>query len=116
MCSETIEQVQAALEELERRVAAADRAHSDGVAALRDDMVESVRSLRQQRERGEAAAAELRGVVHDVEAAATGKVEAVQTCLQVRMKFVTGADGTLPVTVMTQYVQAVTKHFHAVMR
>ena len=81
---ETIEQVQQALEELERRVSDADRVSSETVGALRSDMVESVRSLREQRERSEATAAEMRGAVHDVEAAATGKLDALQTRMQAR--------------------------------
>ena len=81
---ETIEQVQQALEELERRVSDADRVSSETVGALRSDMVESVRLLREQRERSEATAAEMRGAVHDVETAATGKLDALQTRMQAR--------------------------------
>ena len=84
-CRDTIERVQEALAELEKKVSATDRSCADSVRGLRDDMVASVSSIREQRDRTEAVVAELRGIVHDAEKAATGKVDSLQTQLQVHV-------------------------------
>jgi DNA repair exonuclease SbcCD ATPase subunit len=83
-CRETIERVQQALEELEARVGRSEAACSASVAALRDDTAASVAALREQRDRGEAAAAELRGAVADADATATSRTDALQAQLQAR--------------------------------
>jgi hypothetical protein len=80
---ETVGQVQQALEELGRRVARSDGACMDSIQALRDDVSSSVASLREQRQQGEAVAAELRVVVHEVETATTSKLDAMQGHVQV---------------------------------
>ena len=84
MCSETIEQVQAAVSELETRLEDSNSQQTDKLQSLRQDMSATAAQLREVKGQSEAALEDLRNVVHNANTSSASQFEALQQHVQVR--------------------------------
>ena len=84
MCSETIEQVQAAVSKLETRLEDSNSQQIDKLQSLRQDMSATAAQLREVKGQSEAALEDLRNVVHNANTSSASQFEALQQHVQVR--------------------------------